>query len=45
VLLVYEDMSYAEIASITGATENSVKSRIFRARKEMIEKMKLYENG
>ncbi|HTY35583.1 MAG TPA: sigma-70 family RNA polymerase sigma factor [Bacteroidota bacterium] len=43
VLLVYEDMTYAEIASVTGATESSVKSRIFRARKEMIEKMKPYE--
>ena len=43
VLLVYEDMSYAEIAAVTGATESSVKSRIFRARKEMIEKMKPYE--
>ena len=39
-LLVYENMSYAEIASVTGATESSVKSRIFRARKEMIEKLK-----
>jgi RNA polymerase sigma-70 factor (ECF subfamily) len=43
VLLIYEGMSYAEIASITGATESSVKSRVFRARKEMIEKMKVYE--
>lgn len=30
VLLVYENMSYAEIASVTGETESSVKSRIFR---------------
>lgn len=43
VLLVYENMTYAEIASVTGATESSVKSRIFRARKEMIEKLKPYE--
>jgi len=42
VLLVYENMSYAEIASVTGATESSVKSRVFRARKEMIEKLKPY---
>jgi len=42
VLLVYEQMSYAEIAAITGATESSVKSRIFRARKEMIRKLKPY---
>jgi RNA polymerase sigma-70 factor, ECF subfamily len=43
VLLVYENMTYAEIATVTGATESSVKSRIFRARKEMIEKLKPYE--
>jgi RNA polymerase sigma-70 factor (ECF subfamily) len=43
VLLVYENMTYAEIASVTGTTESSVKSRIFRARKEMIEKLKPYE--
>ena len=42
VLLVYEQMSYGEIAAITGATESSVKSRIFRARKEMMEKLKQY---
>jgi RNA polymerase sigma-70 factor (ECF subfamily) len=42
VLSVYENMSYAEIAAVTGATESSVKSRIFRARKEMIEKLKPY---
>jgi DNA-directed RNA polymerase specialized sigma24 family protein len=39
---VYEQMSYAEIAAITGATESSVKSRIFRARREMMEKLKKY---
>lgn len=39
VLLVYENMSYAEIAAITGATESSVKSRIFRARKAMVERL------
>jgi RNA polymerase sigma-70 factor, ECF subfamily len=43
VLSVYENMSYAEIAAVTGATESSVKSRIFRARKELIEKLKPYE--
>jgi RNA polymerase sigma-70 factor (ECF subfamily) len=42
VLLAYENMSYAEIAAITGATESSVKSRIFRARKAMLEKLKPY---
>lgn len=39
VLLVYESMSYAEIAAITGSTESSVKSRIFRARKAMVERL------
>ena len=42
VLLVYENMSYAEIAAVTGSTESSVKSRIFRARKAMVEKLKEY---
>ncbi len=42
VLLAYENMSYAEIAAITGATESSVKSRIFRARKAMLEKLRPY---
>ncbi len=42
VLLVYENMSYSEIAAVTGATESSVKSRIFRARKEMIQKLRPY---
>ena len=42
VLLVYENMSYAEIATVTGITESSVKSRIFRARKAMIEKLGSY---
>ena len=42
VLSVYEGMSYAEIANVTGATESSVKSRIFKARKAMIERLKGY---
>jgi RNA polymerase sigma-70 factor, ECF subfamily len=42
VLLVYEGMSYAEIAHVTGTTESSVKSRIFRARKAMVERLKGY---
>jgi RNA polymerase sigma-70 factor, ECF subfamily len=42
VLLVYEGMSYAEIAQVTGASESSVKSRVFRARKEMIDRLKEY---
>jgi len=39
VLLVYENMSYAEIAAVTETTESSVKSRIFRARKAMVERL------
>jgi RNA polymerase sigma-70 factor (ECF subfamily) len=42
VLRIYENLSYAEIASITGTTESSVKSRIFRARKAMMEKLRPY---
>jgi RNA polymerase sigma-70 factor, ECF subfamily len=42
VLMVYEAMSYAEIAHVTGTTESSVKSRIFRARKAMVERLKGY---
>lgn len=40
VLLAYEGMPYAEIAHVTETTESSVKSRIFRARKAMIERLK-----
>jgi RNA polymerase sigma-70 factor (ECF subfamily) len=42
ILRAYEDLSYAEIAAITGDTESSVKSRIFKARKAMCEKLKEY---
>jgi RNA polymerase sigma-70 factor, ECF subfamily len=42
VLREYEQLSYAEIASITGDTESSVKSRLFKARKALTEKLKLY---
>lgn len=35
----YEGMSYAEIAEVTGSTLDSVKSRIFKARKTMTEKL------
>ncbi len=38
----YEQFSYAEIASITGATESSVKSRIHKARLALVEKLKPY---
>ncbi|MFA6540916.1 MAG: sigma-70 family RNA polymerase sigma factor [Bacteroidota bacterium] len=42
VLREYEQMSYEEIASITGTTVSSVKSRLFKARKALIEKLKPY---
>lgn len=42
ILRAYEDLSYAEIAAVTGNTESSVKSRIFKARKAMSEKLKEY---
>lgn len=42
VLREYEGLSYAEIASMTGDSESSVKSRLFKARKALIEKLKPY---
>ncbi|MEK6757156.1 MAG: sigma-70 family RNA polymerase sigma factor [Bacteroidota bacterium] len=42
VLLEYEQLSYSEIASITGATIGSVESRIFKARKALAKKLKPY---
>jgi RNA polymerase sigma-70 factor, ECF subfamily len=41
-LVEYEQMSYAEIASVTGATISSVESRIFKARKALGKKLKPY---
>lgn len=42
----YEQFSYAEIASITEATESSVKSRIHKARRALIERLKpFFERG
>jgi RNA polymerase sigma-70 factor (ECF subfamily) len=38
----YEGQSYEEIAAITGNTESSVKSRLFKARKALAEKLKPY---
>ncbi len=35
----YEQLSYEQIAEITGATESSVKSRIFKARKALAKKL------
>ena len=41
-LVEYEQMSYADIASITNATLSSVESRIFKARKALAKKLKPY---
>ena len=38
----YEQRSYEEIAAITGDTESSVKSRLFKARKALAERLKPY---
>lgn len=38
----YEGQSYEEIAAITGKSESSVKSRLFKARKALAEKLKPY---
>ena len=42
VLREYEQMSYTEIADVTGSTESSVKSRIFKARKALTARLKPY---
>lgn len=39
VLREYEQLSYAEIAAITGATESAVKSGLFKARKALAKKL------
>ncbi len=41
-LVEYEQMSYADIASVTGTTLSSVESRIFKARKALGKKLKQY---
>jgi RNA polymerase sigma-70 factor, ECF subfamily len=38
----FEQHSYDEIATITGNTESSVKSRLFKARKALAEKLRPY---
>jgi len=38
----FEQLSYAEIASITGDSESSVKSRLFKARHALAEKLRPY---
>ena len=42
VLREYEQLSYQQIAEITGDTESSVKSRLFKARKAMTKRLKEY---
>ncbi len=42
ILREYEQLSYAEIAALTGASESSVRSRIFKARKALMKKFKPY---
>ena len=44
ILREYERLSYEEIAGLTGTTVSSVKSRLFKARKALIEKLKPYFN-
>lgn len=39
ILREYEGMTYAEIAEVTGASPDSVKSRLFKARRAMHEKL------
>jgi len=42
VLREYEQLSYQQIAEITGDTESSVKSRLFKARKALTKRLKEY---
>ena len=42
VLREFDQLSYVEIADITGATKSSVKSRIFKARKALLKKLTPY---
>ena len=42
VLREYDQLTYAEIAAVTGDTESSVKSRIFKARRALTRKLKPY---
>jgi len=38
----YEQLSYAEIAQVTGDTEAAVKMRLFKARKALVKKLRPY---
>jgi RNA polymerase sigma-70 factor (ECF subfamily) len=42
ILREFEQLSYTEIAEVTGATESSVKSRIFKARKALLKRLTPY---
>lgn len=42
ILREYEQLSYVEIAAITESTESAVKSRLFHARKAMLEQLRPY---
>jgi len=42
ILREFESMNYEEIAAITGTTISAVKSKLFKARKELMEKAKPY---
>ena len=42
ILREYEQKSYEEIAAITGNSESSVKSRLFKARKALAQKLRPY---
>ncbi len=41
ILREYEQLSYAESAQVTGATESAVKAGLFKARKAMVKKLDL----
>jgi RNA polymerase sigma-70 factor (ECF subfamily) len=42
ILREYEQLTYVEIAALTGDTESSVKSRLFKARKALTKKLEPY---
>ncbi|NPA41533.1 MAG: sigma-70 family RNA polymerase sigma factor [Aquificae bacterium] len=44
-LAFYEDMSYSEIAEVLGIPENTVKTRVFHAKKKLRDLVKELENG
>ena len=39
-LFIYEDMGYAEIASVVGSSPKAVETRIYRARQILKEQLK-----